>query len=135
MTVLKNIELLEQEYYIGQIMPRTVNVLAEELPQEILTFLFELVENHSPTHFFQLKAEELISMANWHAEMVIEAVYLSLAQQSWPIYMYLEKENLLIITQENSNCLLFSDNNIMIEELGNLAKQYNLLFIEKQKNS
>ena len=127
---------LEEEGLKGYIEPHIVEskelseeeelVQADDFARRILRIVFALLMVSESYHFFQLKQEDLVSLADWSHESLLEAIYAALTGESWPLYLYLEDPNSLLVLDKSQACPVYSQNEAWLERLKKLLDQEGL---------
>ena len=129
-------ETLENEGLAGYIEPHVVNleelteeeelVQADDFATRMLRIILALLMASESYHFFQLKQEDLVSLADWSHEALLEAIYAALTGESWPLYLYLEDPNSLLVLDKSQACPVYSQNEAWLERLKKLLDQEGL---------
>ena len=130
-------ETLENEGLAGYIEPHVVNleelteeeelVQADDFATRMLRIILALLMASESYHFFQLKQEDLIPLADWSQETLLEAIYAALTGEKWPLYLYyLEDPNSLLILDKSQACPVYSQNETWLEKLTALLEQEGL---------
>lgn len=131
----EKMETLEKEGFKGYIRPRKDDdyKLAEDFQRDkfarrILQIIFSLLTVSESYHFFQLQKEELFRLDDWSNEALLEAIYESLTKDSWPLYLYLENQNSLLVLNKNLACPIYSQNEVWLETLKEQLETHGLAF-------
>ena len=104
-------ETLENEGLAGYIEPHVVNleelteeeelVQADDVARRMLRIVLALLMASEAYHFFQLKQEDLVPLADWSQEALLEVIYAALTKEGWPVYLFLpEQTSLLVLASE-----------------------------------
>lgn len=133
----EKMETLEKEGFKGYIRPRRDDnyELAEDFQRDkfarrLLQIIFSLLIVSESYHFFQLQKEELFRLDDWSNEALLEAIYEALTKDSWPLYLYLENQNSLLVLNKSQACPIYSQNEVWLEKLTALLEQEGLLMTD-----
>ena len=136
----QKMETLENEGLAGYIEPHVVNleeltdeedlVQADDFARRMLQIVLALLMASESYHFFQLKQEDLVFLADWSQEALLEAIYAALTGESWPLYLYLEDPNSLLVLDKSQACPVYSQNEAWLEKLTTLLDQEGLLMTD-----
>lgn len=133
----EKMETLEKEGFKSYIRPRRDDdyELAEDFQRDkfarrLLQIIFSLLVVSESYHFFQLQKEELFRLDDWSNEALLEAIYEALTKDSWPLYLYLENQNSLLVLNKNLACPIYSQNEAWLEKLTALLEQEGLLMTD-----
>lgn len=133
----EKMETLEKEGFKGYIRPRRDDdyELAEDFQRDkfarrLLQIIFSLLIVSESYHFFQLQKEELFRLDDWSNEALLEAIYEALTKDSWPLYLYLENQNSLLVLNKSQACPVYSQNEAWLEKLTALLEQEGLLMTD-----
>lgn len=128
-------ETLEKEGFKGYIRPRRDDEyeLAEDFQRDkfarrLLQIIFSLLIVSESYHFFQLQKEELFRLDDWSNEALLEAIYEALTKDSWPLYLYLENQNSLLVLNKSQACPIYSQNEVWLETLKEQLETHGLAF-------
>ena len=134
------LERLEEEGLKGYIEPHLVEseeltdeedlVQADDFARRMFQIILALLMASESYHFFQLKQEDLVSLADWSHESLLEAIYAALTGESWPLYLYLEDPNSLLVLDNSQACPVYSQNEAWLEKLTTLLDQEDLLMTD-----
>ena len=134
------LERLEEEGLKGYIEPHLVEseeltdeedlVQADDFARRMFQIILALLMASESYHFFQLKQEDLVSLADWSHESLLEAIYAALTGESWPLYLYLEDPNSLLVLDKSQACPVYSQNEAWLEKLTTLLDQEDLLMTD-----
>ncbi|MCW6660555.1 hypothetical protein NHG25_08715 [Aerococcaceae bacterium NML191292] len=131
----EKMETLEKEGFKGYIRPRRDDEyeLAEDFQRDkfarrILQIIFSLLIVSESYHFFQLQKEELFRLDDWSNEALLEAIYEALTKDSWPLYLYLENQNSLLVLNKSQACPIYSQNEVWLETLKEQLETHGLAF-------
>lgn len=131
----EKMETLEKEGFKGYIRPRRDDdyELAEDFQKDkfarrILQIIFSLLTVSESYHFFQLQKEELFRLDDWSNEALLEAIYEALTKDSWPLYLYLENQNSLLVLNKSQACPIYSQNEVWLETLKEQLETHGLAF-------
>ena len=105
-------------------------VQADDFARRVLQIILALLMASESYHFFQLKQEDLVSLADWSQEALLEAIYAALTGESWPLYLYLEDPNSLLVLDKSQACPVYSQNEAWLEKLTTLLDQEGLLMTD-----
>ncbi|MGT2910554.1 hypothetical protein ACVR1I_02425 [Streptococcus cameli] len=89
----------------------------DHFAQNMLGLLVEWFLKCSQIYLFQLQEEELVAMASWRKEDIIEALYLALTDQIGKIYVYLKDWKSLLILNGQQACPLYASDPQILEGL------------------
>lgn len=131
----EKMETLEKEGFKGYIRPRRDDdyELAEDFQRDkfarrMLQIIFSLLIVSESYHFLQLQKEELFRLDDWSNEALLEAIYEALTKDSWPLYLYLENQNSLLVLNKNLACPIYSQNEVWLETLKEQLETHGLAF-------
>ncbi|MDO5078608.1 MAG: hypothetical protein Q4D67_03130 [Streptococcus minor] len=131
----EKMETLEKEGFKGYIRPRRDDdyELAEDFQRDkfarrMLQIIFSLLIVSESYHFFQLQKEELFRLDDWSNEALLEAIYEALTKDSWPLYLYLENQNSLLVLNKSQACPIYSQNEVWLETLKEQLETHGLAF-------
>lgn len=131
----EKMETLEKEGFKGYIRPRRDDdyELAEDFQRDkfarrLLQIIFSLLIVSESYHFFQLQKEELFRLDDWSNEALLEAIYEALTKDSWPLYLYLENQNSLLVLNKSQACPIYSQNEVWLETLKEQLETHGLAF-------
>ena len=134
------LERLEEEGLVGYIEPHVVEseelseeeelVQADDFATRMLRIILALLMASESYHFFQIKQEDLVPLADWSQETLLEAIYAALTGENWPLYLYLEDPNSLLILDKSQACPVYSQNEAWLEKLIALLEQEGLLMTD-----
>lgn len=132
---LEKMATLEKEGFKGYIRPRRDDdyELAEDFQRDkfarrMLQIIFSLLIVSESYHFFQLQKEELFRLDDWSNEALLEAIYEALTKDSWPLYLYLENQNSLLVLNKSQACPIYSQNEVWLEALKEQLETHGLAF-------
>ena len=126
-------ETLENEGLAGYIEPHVVNL--EELTEEeelvqtddfarrMLRIVLALLMASESYHFFQLKQDDLVPLADWSQEALLEVIYAALTKEGWPVYLFLPEQTSLLVLDNSQACPVYSQNEAWLEKLTTLLDQ------------
>lgn len=126
-------ETLENEGLAGYIEPHVVNL--EELTEEeelvqtddfarrMLRIVLALLMASESYHFFQLKQDDLVPLADWSQEALLEVIYAALTKEGWPVYLFLPEQTSLLVLDNSQACPVYSQNEAWLEKLTALLDQ------------
>ena len=136
----QKIETLENEGLAGYIEPHVVNleelteeeelVQADDVARRMLRIVLALLMASESYHFFQLKQEDLVSLADWSQEALLEAIYVALTKEGWPVYLFLPEQTSLLVLDNSQACPVYSLNEAWLERLKKLLDQEGLLMTD-----
>ncbi|MGT2812363.1 hypothetical protein EII38_03925 [Streptococcus minor] len=131
----EKMETLEKKGFKGYIRPRRDDdyELAEDFQRDkfarrMLQIIFSLLIVSESYHFFQLQKEELFRLDDWSNEALLEAIYEALTKDSWPLYLYLENQNSLLVLNKSQACPIYSQNEVWLETLKEQLETHGLAF-------
>ena len=129
-------ETLENEGLAGYIEPHVVNleelteeeelVQADDVARRMLRIVLALLMASEAYHFFQLKQEDLIPLADWSQEALLEVIYAALTKEGWPVYLFLPEQTSLLVLDNSQACPVYSQNEVWLERLTTLLDQEGL---------
>ena len=132
----QKIETLENEGLAGYIEPHVVNleelteeeelVQADDFARRMLRIILALLMASESYHFFQLKQEDLIPLADWSQEALLEVIYAALTKEGWPVYLFLPEQTSLLVLDNSQACPVYSQNEVWLERLTTLLDQAGL---------
>ena len=132
----QKMETLENEGLAGNIEPHVVNleelteeeelVQADDVARRMLRIVLALLMASESYHFFQLKQEDLIPLADWSQEALLEAIYAALTKEGWPVYLFLPEQTSLLVLDNSQACPVYSQNEAWLEKLTALLDQEGL---------
>lgn len=127
------LERLEEEGLKGYIEPHAVEskeltdeedlVQADDFARRMLQIVLALLMASESYHFFQLKQEDLIPLADWSQEALLEAIYVALTKEGWPVYLFLPEQTSLLVLDNSQACPVYSQNEAWLEKLTALLDQ------------
>ena len=127
------LERLEEEGLKGYIEPHLVEseelteeeelVQADDFARRMLRIVLALLMASESYHFFQLKQEDLVSLADWSQEALLEAIYAALTKEGWPVYLFLPEQTSLLVLDNSQACPVYSQNEVWLEKLTALLDQ------------
>ena len=127
------LERLEEEGLKGYIEPHAVEskeltdeedlVQADDFARRMLKIVLALLMASESYHFFQLKQEDLIPLADWSQEALLEAIYAALTKEGWPVYLFLPEQTSLLVLDNSQACPVYSQNEVWLEKLTALLDQ------------
>ena len=130
------LERLEEEGLVGYIEPHLVEseelseeeelVKADDFARRMLRIVLALLVASESYHFFQLKQEDLIPLADWSQEALLEAIYAALTKEGWPVYLFLPEQTSLLVLDNSQACPVYSQNEAWLEKLTALLDQEGL---------
>ena len=130
------LERLEEEGLKGYIEPHAVEskeltdeedlVQADDFARRMLQIVLALLMASESYHFFQLKQEDLIPLADWSQEALLEAIYVALTKEGWPVYLFLPEQTSLLVLDNSQACPVYSQNEVWLERLTTLLDQAGL---------
>ena len=131
---------LEEEGLKGYIEPPFVEseelseeeelVQADDFARRMLRIVFALLMVSESYHFFQLEQEDLIPLADWSQEALLEAIYAALTKEGWPVYLFLPEQTSLLVLDNSQACPVYSQNEAWLEKLTALLDQEGLLMTD-----
>lgn len=134
------LEQLEEEGLVGYIEPHVVEseelseeeelVQADDFARRMLRIVLALLMASESYHFFQLKQEDLVSLADWSQESLLEAIYAALTKEGWPVYLFLPEQTSLLVLDNSQACPVYSQNEAWLEKLTTLLDQEDLLMTD-----
>ena len=134
------LERLEEEGLKGYIEPPFVEseelseeeelVQADDFARRMLKIVLALLMASESYHFFQLKQEDLVSLADWSQETLLEAIYVALIKEGWPVYLFLPEQTSLLVLDNSQTCPVYSQNEAWLEKLTALLDQEGLLMTD-----
>ena len=134
------LERLEEEGLKGYIEPHLVEmkelseeeelVQADDFARRMLRIVLALLMASESYHFFQLKQEDLVSLADWSQEALLEAIYAALTKEGWPVYLFLPEQTSLLVLDNSQACPVYSQNEAWLEKLTTLLDQEDLLMTD-----
>ena len=103
-------------------------MLSINYPQTIdfTGFLEKVLYRHS----HQLKQEDLIPLADWGHEALLEVIYAALTKEGWPVYLFLPEQTSLLVLDNSQACPVYSQNEAWLERLTALLDQEGLLMTD-----
>ena len=130
------LEQLEEEGLVGYIEPHVVEseelseeeelVQADDFARRMLRIVLALLMASESYHFFQLKQEDLVSLADWSHESLLEAIYAALTKEGWPVYLFLPEQTSLLVLDNSQAWPVYSQNEAWLEKLTALLDQEGL---------
>ena len=130
------LERLEEEGLKGYIEPHLVEmkelseeeelVQADDFARRMLRIVLALLMASESYHFFQLKQEDLVSLADWSQEALLEAIYAALTKEGWPVYLFLPEQTSLLVLDNSQACPVYSQNEAWLKKLTTLLGQEGL---------
>ena len=134
------LEQLEEEGLVGYIEPPFVEseelseeeelVQADDFARRMLKIVLALLMASESYHFFQLKQEDLVSLADWSHEALLEAIYAALTKEGWPVYLFLPEQTSLLVLDNSQAWPVYSQNEVWLEKLTALLEQEGLLMTD-----
>ena len=134
------LERLEEVGLKGYIEPHAVEskeltdeedlVQADDFARRMLQIVLALLMASESYHFFQLKQEDLVSLADWSQEALLEAIYVALTKEGWPVYLFLPEQTSLLVLDNSQACPVYSLNEAWLERLKKLLDQEGLLMTD-----
>ena len=134
------LERLEEEGLKGYIEPHAVEskeltdeedlVQADDFARRMLQIVLALLMASESYHFFQLKQEDLVSLADWSQEALLEVIYAALTKEGWPVYLFLPEQTSLLVLDNSQACPVYSLNEAWLERLKKLLDQEGLLMTD-----
>ena len=129
-------ETLENEGLAGNIEPHVVNleelteeeelVQADDVARRMLRIVLALLMASEAYHFFQLKQEDLVPLADWSQEALLEVIYAALTKEGWPVYLFLPEQTSLLVLDNSQAWPVYSQNEAWLEKLTALLDQEGL---------
>ena len=129
-------ETLENEGLAGYIEPHVVNleelteeeelVQTDDVARRMLRIVLALLMASEVYHFFQLKQEDLVSLADWSQEALLEVIYAALTKEGWPVYLFLPEQTSLLVLDNSQAWPVYSQNEVWLERLTALLDQAGL---------
>ena len=136
----QKIETLENEGLAGYIEPHVVNleelteeeelVQADDVARRMLRIVLALLMASEAYHFFQLKQEDLVPLADWSQEALLEVIYAALTKEGWPVYLFLPEQTSLLVLDNSQAWPVYSQNEAWLEKLTALLDQEGLLMTD-----
>ena len=130
------LERLEEEGLKGYIEPHLVEseeltdeedlVQADDFARRMFQIILALLMASESYHFFQLKQEDLVSLADWSHESLLEAIYAALTKEGWPVYLFLPEQTSLLVLDKSQACPVYSQNEAWLKKLTTLLDQEGL---------
>ena len=105
-------------------------VQADDFATRMLRIILALLMASESYHFFQLKQEDLIPLADWSQEALLEAIYVALTKEGWPVYLFLPEQTSLLVLDNSQACPVYSLNEAWLERLKKLLDQEGLLMTD-----
>ena len=105
-------------------------VQADDFARRMLKIVLALLMASESYHFSQLKQEDLIPLADWSQEALLEAIYASLTKVGWPVYLFLPEQNSLLVLDNSQACPVYTQNEAWLEKLTTLLDQEDLLMTD-----
>ena len=96
---------------------------ADDFARRMLQIILALLMASESYHFFQLKEEDLIPLADWSQEALLEAIYAALTKEGWPVYLFLPEQTSLLVLDNSQACPVYSQNEVWLEKLTALLDQ------------
>ena len=134
------LERLEEEGLVGYIEPHLVEseelseeeelVQADDFARRMLRIVLALLIASESYHFFQLKQEDLVALADWSQEALLEVIYAALTKEGWPVYLFLPEQTSLLVLDNSQACPVYSLNEAWLEKLTALLDQEGLLMTD-----
>ena len=132
----QKMETLENEGLAGYIEPHVVNleelteeeelVQADDVARRMLRIVLALLMASEAYHFFQLKQEDLVPLADWSQEALLEVIYAALTKEGWPVYLFLPEQTSLLVLDNSQAWPVYSQNEAWLEKLTALLDQEGL---------
>ena len=132
----QKMETLENEGLAGNIEPHVVNleelteeeelVQADDVARRMLRIVLALLMASEAYHFFQLKQEDLVPLADWSQEALLEVIYAALTKEGWPVYLFLPEQTSLLVLDNSQAWPVYSQNEAWLEKLTALLDQEGL---------
>lgn len=132
----QKMETLENEGLAGYIEPHVVNleelteeeelVQTDDVARRMLRIVLALLMASEVYHFFQLKQEDLVSLADWSQEALLEVIYAALTKEGWPVYLFLPEQTSLLVLDNSQAWPVYSQNEVWLERLTALLDQAGL---------
>lgn len=136
----QKMETLENEGLTGYIEPHIVNleelteeeelVQADDFTRRMLRIVLALLMASEAYHFFQLKQDDLVPLADWSQEALLEVIYAALTKEGWPVYLFLPEQTSLLVLDNSQACPVYSQNEVWLEKLTALLDQEGLLMTD-----
>ena len=130
------LEQLEEEGLVGYIEPHVVEseelteeeelVQADDVARRMLRIVLALLMASEAYHFFQLKQEDLVPLADWSQEALLEVIYAALTKEGWPVYLFLPEQTSLLVLDNSQAWPVYSQNEAWLEKLTALLDQEGL---------
>ena len=130
------LERLEEEGLKGYIEPHAVEskelteeeelVQADDVARRMLRIVLALLMASEAYHFFQLKQEDLVPLADWSQEALLEVIYAALTKEGWPVYLFLPEQTSLLVLDNSQAWPVYSQNEAWLEKLTALLDQEGL---------
>ena len=130
------LERLEEEGLKGYIEPHAVEskelseeeelVQADDFARRMLKIVLALLMASESYHFFQLKQEDLVPLADWSQEALLEVIYAALTKEGWPVYLFLPEQTSLLVLDNSQAWPVYSQNEAWLEKLTALLDQEGL---------
>lgn len=130
------LEQLEEEGLVGYIEPHVVEseelseeeelVQADDFARRMLRIVLALLMASEAYHFFQLKQEDLVPLADWSQEALLEVIYAALTKEGWPVYLFLPEQTSLLVLDNSQAWPVYSQNEAWLEKLTALLDQEGL---------
>ena len=121
------LEQLEEEGLVGYIEPHVVEseelseeeelVQADDFARWMLRIVLALLMASESYPFFQRKQEDLVSLADWSQESLLEAIYAALTKEGWPVYLFLPEQTSLLVLDNSQAWLVYSQNEAWLAKL------------------
>ena len=134
------LEQLEEEGLVGYIEPHVVEseelteeeelVQADDVARRMLRIVLALLMASEAYHFFQLKQEDLVPLADWSQEALLEVIYAALTKEGWPVYLFLPEQTSLLVLDNSQAWPVYSQNEAWLEKLTALLEQEGLLMTD-----
>ena len=105
-------------------------VQADDFARRMLKIVLALLMASESYHFFQLKQEDLVFLADWSQEALLEAIYAVLTKEGWPVYLFLPEQTSLLVLDNSQACPVYSLNEAWLERLKKLLDQEGLLMTD-----
>lgn len=132
----QKMETLENEGLAGYIEPHVVEseelseeeelVQADDFATRMLRIILALLMASESYHFFQIKQEDLVPLADWSQEALLEVIYAALTKEGWPVYLFLPEQTSLLVLDNSQACPVYSQNEVWLERLTTLLDQAGL---------
>ena len=130
------LEQLEEEGLVGYIEPHVVEseelteeeelVQADDVARRMLRIVLALLMASEAYHFFQLKQEDLVPLADWSQEALLKVIYAALTKEGWPVYLFLPEQTSLLVLDNSQAWPVYSQNEAWLEKLTALLDQEGL---------